>query len=84
MGDRATLGVKGLLLIAIGDGLVARSTERSHNASLARELDRLLHGVMRGMARVGAAVAGAVGIALVVYSFLDDQVDAPVHERLST
>ena len=77
MGDRATLGVKGLLLIAIGDGLVARSTERSHNASLARELDRLLHGVMRGVAHAAAAVAGAVGIALVVYSFLDDQVDAP-------
>lgn len=84
MGDRASHAVKGLLLIAIGDGLVARSTERSHNASLARELDRLLHGVMRGMARVGAAVAGAVGVALVVYSLLDDQVDAPVHERLST
>ena len=69
--------VKGLVLIAIGDGLVARSTKRSHRASWARVLDRLLHGVIRGLTHVAAAVAGAVGIALVVYAFLDDQVDAP-------
>ena len=77
MGDRATYVVKGLLLIAIGDGLIARSTERSVRASWARELDRLLHGVIRGVACAVAAVAGAAGIALVVYAFLDGQVDAP-------
>ena len=77
MGDRATNAVKGLLRIAIGDGLVARSTERSARASWARDLDRLVHGVIRGVAHVAAAVAGAVGIALVVYSLLDDQVGAP-------
>jgi hypothetical protein len=75
--DRASSAVKGLLLIAIGDGLVARSTERAHRATWARELDRLGHGVIRGVAHVAAAVAGAVGIALVVYSYLDDQVEAP-------
>ena len=58
VGDRATYAVKGLLLIAIGDGLVARSTERSAQSIMGARAGPI---TPRRDSRCGACRGGSCG-----------------------